>query len=421
VTEPTAGPTGYPAPPTELPPELGRFETEPSTQEIIDGKPGGIPMVGLVLKRTYRIGSRGGWEPVADEEQEVVVEDEIPYEDTEPPFLSPIFHSDDTLFRPRTDVVVQGSAWAPGSPVNRLTVRFRIAELRRDIVVSGLRNVERAPGGELRFTEPEPFESIPLRYDRAYGGVDLKRWLETRTKTEADLQRAMPGLPLASASSYHYPRNPAGVGFVIDAADYDPADLLVPNLEFEHDPITPSRLSVLSPERWPRAPLPAAMDWQACDWFPRHAFLGLHDLVADYAGPLAERDLGWVPSDLLATGSLLHGHAPRPEYGQGASAGMSIDLPLESLRAGVPVKLVNMRAERPELSMELPRDWPAAKLGLGGPTMTDLTPKLNAVVIRPDDLEVVMVWCAETTRSREYTPGQYGDMAAEVEWRRDPR
>ncbi len=421
MTDPATGPSGFPAPPTELPPELGQFETEPSTQEIIDGKPGGVPMVALVLKRTYRIGSRGGWEPVADDDQEVVVEDEIPYEEAEPPFVSPIFHSDDTLFRPRTDVVVQGSAWAPGSPAQRLTVRFRMGDLKRDILVSGARNVERGSARELRFTEPEPFESIPLRYDRAYGGVDLRAWMLTRTPLEADLQRVMPGLPLASSSPYHYPRNPAGMGFLIEAAPYDLADLLVPHLEYEHDPVTADRLAVGSPDRWTSAPLPAGMDWQGCDWFPRKGYLGLHGLPADFAGRVAERDLGWAPADLLQTGSMLQGHQPRAEYGQGASAGMVTDLSLETIRAGIPVKLVHLHPERPELTMELPRDWPVAKLGLGGPSMTDLTPKLSAVVIRPDDLEVVMVWCAETRRSREYTPKQYAEMATEVAWRRDPR
>ena len=410
-----------PTAPIGMPPELGRFEIEPSTQVLVSGAPGGRPLVGLVLKRTYRIGSRGGWEPVADDEQEVVVEEELEYETAEPPFVSPIFHGDDTLFRPRTDVVVQGSAWAPGAPLPRLTVRFRMEGLKRDIVVSGDRRVERCPGGGLRFTDPEPFESIPLRYDRAYGGVDFRAWLLSRTRLEADLQRAVPGVPLASTSPCHYPRNPSGVGFLIDAAPYDPADLLVPNLEFEHDPVTPDRLAVGGPERWPEGPLPAGMDWQGCDWFPRQAFLGLHHLPPDYPGRLAERELGWVPADLLQTGSILHGHRPRPEYGQAASPGMTAALALDVIRRGIPVKLVHLHPERPELAMELPREWPAARLGLAGPAMTDLTPSLSAVVIRPADLEVVMVWCAGTERTREYTPGQYADMAARVEWRRDPR
>jgi hypothetical protein len=295
--------------------------------------------------------------------------------------------------------------------------------LKRDITVYGYRQMERGPTGELRFSEPEPFEAMPLRYDHAYGGVDLRAFLASWAASRDDPSRPQPVMPFAVASPFHYPRNPAGVGFVLAVEPYDLADLLVPNLEYDFDRVTPERLAVGAPRHWPAAPLPAGMDWSSAAWFPRQSYLGVHDLAPGFTGRLIERELGWVPEDLLEIplASRAPGRAIRPGYAQGASPGMAIALPLDSIRRGITVKLVNFSPTQPDLRMELPREWPAARLGLRLPAMTELEPRLSAVVIRPAEQEVVMLWCAQTARERQYTPLQYAEMATDVEWRRDPR
>jgi len=394
---------------------------EPSTEMIVTGRVEGRPTIGLVLKRTYRVGPRGGWEPVADDDQEVVVEEELPYEELEPPFDSPIFHGSDVMFRPLTDVVVQGSAHALTSGIGKLTVGLRIESLKRDITVYGERRVERR-SGELRFSEPEPFETIPIRYDRAYGGVDLHAFYSNPSPLLARVQRSYPGLPVLASSPYHYPRNPTGVGFLISMAPYQLEDLVVPNLEFPFDPVTVARLAVATVNSWPNGPLPAGMDWSSAAWFPRESYLGHHSLPEGYGGRILERELGWAPEDLLEIPLFTRAETPiRAAYAQGASPGMSIPLDLAAIRKGVPMKLVNLHPAQPELRLELPREWPDARLDLGGLSMTALAPSLAAVVIRPDEEEVVMVWHATADEPRERMPEEYAAMRFDVAWRRDPR
>jgi hypothetical protein len=149
----------------------------------------------------------------------------------------------------------------------------------------------------------------------------------------------------------------------------------------------------------------------------------VHDVPAGFAGRLIERELGWVPEDLLdiPLASSAPGRPIRSGYAQGASPGMSIPLSLDTIRRGIRVKLINLHPTQADLRLELPREWPLARLGLGALGMTELTPALSAAVIRPAEEEVVMVWCAHTGHDRAYTPEQYVNMATDVEWRRDPR
>ena len=408
----------------KLAPELGPINPEPSSQEIVVGDFDGRPLIGLALKRTYRIGSRGGWEPVSADDQETVLDGQVDYYEAEPPFCAPVAHGNDVIFRPNTDVVVQGSAYPFGSNARRTTVGVRIGSLKRDIAVFGDRRVERGPSGELRFSEPEPFESMSVRYDRAYGGVDLLGFMDYESPVSEDLEDAVPHIPFDQTTPYHYPRNPAGAGFVVSIEGYELGDLPVPNLEYDFDPVTASRLAVGTPDNWPVAPLPAGLDWFSAAWFPRLAYLGLHCLPGGFVGTVTEQQRGWAAADLLGHPLLT---APNrgpvsSAFGQGASPGMVHPrMPLETIQRGIPVKITNMHPDQPDLVLELPREWPRARLGLSALAKTDLDPHLAAIVIRPAEQEVVMVWSATTGRDRLYTPGQLAEMAAEVEWRREPR
>ncbi len=88
--------------------------------------------------------------------------------------------------KPGTDVVVQGKAYVTGGPrpmtevsVAVLTAITTAEDARKRacrIRVIGDRMVELLANGQLRFTAPEPFVSMDLTYDRAYGGRDI--WAE---------------------------------------------------------------------------------------------------------------------------------------------------------------------------------------------------------------------------------------------------
>jgi hypothetical protein len=74
--------------------------------------------------------------------------------------------------KPRCDVVLLGSAYAPqGRPAERVTVSLRVGPVNKRFDVVGDRGwladmLGVAPAA------PQPFQVMPITYDRAFGGVD---------------------------------------------------------------------------------------------------------------------------------------------------------------------------------------------------------------------------------------------------------
>jgi hypothetical protein len=139
-----------------------------------------------------------------------------------------------------TDVVLIGSAWAVGQrPVPRSQVAMTVAGRQKMILVSGDR-VWR--GGKP--SEAKPFESIPLVWERAFGGVHQRG-----EKVMAE------------------ERNPVGCGFSGGRSASDVEGLAVPNLE---DPARPL-------QQIGESPTPACLAPIAPSWLPRRQFAGTYD------------------------------------------------------------------------------------------------------------------------------------------------
>lgn len=76
-----------------------------------------------------------------------------------------------TWFRSATDIYISGKAWAPrGRPVKEMQVGVRIGPCKKILQVFGER-VWVQGVLELHPLEPRPFESMPLVYERSYGGA----------------------------------------------------------------------------------------------------------------------------------------------------------------------------------------------------------------------------------------------------------
>lgn len=379
--------------------------------------PDGRRSIGLVLKRTYTFQDGGGCTPAEEDRQEEISFAEVPYEEIEPPRVSPIRLDCDLLaFRPKTDVVVQGNAYTYFSGVTQTHVSLRLGTLERTIRVYGDRALLRGLDGKLRFGPPEPFDVMPLRYDRAYGGVDTTA-LRRRPvpKMLQELARAVPDLPIDTDTPFHYARNPCGRGFLIEDDEESVAAVAVPNLEFPFDWITPERLAVGSVHGWVTAPLPAAMDWQSAAWFPRIAYLGAALFPPDYQGPVREAELGWAAADLPEIPPLtsMAEDGPRAEFVQAASAGMS----LARVVPGEMVELRNMHPVYPHCTFRLPEEIPWVRMELAAGEWTDFEPRLNSVVIRPESDEVVMTWCAAAPVGPDFQPDDPDEIRREVSWR----
>lgn len=152
--------------------------------------------------------------------------------------------SDVGLIKPGTDVMLLGSAHAPASrAITQMDVSIAAGPLRKTVRVFGDRVWERRGPGHA-VSQPAPFETMPLIWERAFGGTD-RAGSETRAE----------------------PRNPVGAGYRAKDGEKPLDGLPLPNLE---DPEHPIR-------SWKDAPPPACFGPICGHWEPRKAHAGTYD------------------------------------------------------------------------------------------------------------------------------------------------
>ena len=79
--------------------------------------------------------------------------------------------SDAAFLKPRADVLLTGTAHAPGGrAVPMLRATLQVGSMSKTIAVLGRRRLGGRPGVALRMPDPEPFVQMPLRYENAFGG-----------------------------------------------------------------------------------------------------------------------------------------------------------------------------------------------------------------------------------------------------------
>lgn len=190
----------------------------------------------VAVKATFDIRLDGST-AVAKEQPPVL---RVPEYHGEPGHSSIRYDADLVLTKTTTDVIVVGHAYAPHrTEVAELDVGFRLGPVRKLIRVFGDRR-----WGMQRPTEPAPFSTMPLVYERAFGGVDHRS-----DKPERDWDW----------------RNPVGCGFAISRDHLD--DAPVPNLENSDRLIN----------GWDDRPPPAGFGVVASHWQPRVSFAGTYD------------------------------------------------------------------------------------------------------------------------------------------------
>ena len=90
----------------------------------------------------------------------------------EPGFSACVREADFPLRKPKCDVILTGFAHTPGGrPMERLRVGMAIGPVAKAIDVVGNRHWESVLMSA-EPSEPEPFTSMPISYDYAFGGVD---------------------------------------------------------------------------------------------------------------------------------------------------------------------------------------------------------------------------------------------------------
>ena len=209
-------------------------------------RPDGRELLVVVVKGTFILpGSPAETAELAATQAELVMADEFT---GEPGLSAPRYESDFAPVKPRCDVLLNGSAYAPGGePAKRVKVGLRVSGMQKMFSVVGNRYWRKWLCFVWR-TSPVPFVKMPISYDNAYGGVD---------KTHSDERKHR-----------YYPTNHAGKGFHAN----------LKHDVFDREPL-PNTESFGSRVRWPRSKRhrPMAFGAVARGWQPRPKYGGTYD------------------------------------------------------------------------------------------------------------------------------------------------
>jgi len=289
----------------------------------------GIDTLFTVVKGTFAIGASPS---VADEQVPVVLADE---HEGDPAASSIRVPSDVCLEKPGTDVLLSGSAWAPGGkPAWQMDVSVSVGPVAKTVRVFGDRVWD--AGGAMGWVAS--FVRMPLVWERAFGGTD-----QTKDGPTAE------------------PRNPVGAGFRAPQGVKPLAGLPLPNIE---DP-----LALIS--SWKDAPPPAGFGAVAPHWLPRRKYAGTYDEAwQTKRAPFLPTDFDprfcqVAPLDLVVQGHLRGGELVEV---RGVTATGVLRFPLPTVRVQAEYRLENATEVRPAV--------------------------LDTVIIEPDANRLVMVWRA---------------------------
>jgi hypothetical protein len=153
--------------------------------------PDGRERIVVVVKGTFTIPKTQDELELAETQMPLVMADQH----TGDPGLSATFYeSDFAPFKPRCDVLLNGTAYAPGgNPVQSVEVSVRVGRLKKSFNVVGNRRWQKSLFS-VKAGFAEPFTRMAISYDCAYGGVD------------ADAEQP--------ENKKAYSENPVGIGYL---------------------------------------------------------------------------------------------------------------------------------------------------------------------------------------------------------------
>lgn len=254
-----------------------------------------------------------------------------------------VYDADLLGVKPATDLIVNGRAWAPGGrPVRSVDVQASVGPIRKRLRVFGDRVWQRSAVGPMRISDPVPFTSVAIEYERAFGGWD-------RSARNPDDYR------LDS-------RNPVGTGFI--AARQSSDGVRLPNVEW------PDRLITSSGDHPPPAGF-GVIDWS---WSPRRELAGTYDdnwrknRFPLWAEDFDARYSNCAPSDQQIAGYL---------------------------RGGEAVELINLSRDG-VTRFRLPRIHPGFETRFGAEYVPHRG-HLCTVIIEPESRRLILVWQASLT------------------------
>ena len=125
----------------------------------------------VVVKATYDI-SEDGTLSLSDEQVEPLLAPEYNGADGE---SSLRYDADLIAMKPATDVYLNGIAYAPqNKPTTMVKVSLQIDRMRKELHVYGNKTWQPSLTGAVEPSSSQPFVTMPITYERAFGGFDQK-------------------------------------------------------------------------------------------------------------------------------------------------------------------------------------------------------------------------------------------------------
>jgi len=254
---------------------------------------------------------------------------------TEPGKSSLKYASDFHTGKPATDIIMLGHACAPGKQATtQLDVQLSVGQVNKTVRVYGDRQWR-----DGAMTRPATFTTMPMVYEKAYGGVHFVDGRLAESET----------------------RNPVGRGFAGSRKTEEMDGVPLPNLE------DPASLITSPNDR----PAPACFAASAPNWQPRVGYAGTYDEVWQTTRA------PYLPEDFDKRFlNVAHPELVYPDYLQGGEA----------------VRITNMHP-RGELKFDVPRVQMISRVNMAGQEITPMF-NLETLILEPNQLQMNLVWRA---------------------------
>lgn len=201
----------------------------------------GYPVLVTLVRATYVFAGHGL--TLAEVQPPVPTAGEL-YGDS--PATSSWRYEPETAFiKPATDVILIGHAVPPFRGAVESDVHFQVGPVSKAAHIFGDRQWVRSAGA-VTMTKPQPFDRIPLVYERAFGGRDGTVGTPERPAFET--------------------RNPIGRGYRAPGGSFEEG-IYLPNIEDPADPI----------QRYGQVTSVVGFGFTAANWQPRAALAGTYD------------------------------------------------------------------------------------------------------------------------------------------------
>jgi hypothetical protein len=300
-------------------------------------EPSGRELLVIVIKGTFRIPTEDGAPLRLHDEQLPLVMGDVFF--GEPGLSAPKYEVDFAPRKQRCDVLLNGSAYAPGGkPARRVEVAIQIGSWSKSFAVVGDR-VWEAAGAGIGASAPIPFTVMPITYDRAFGGTD--------TAHEDPAKHAA------------FMANPSGRGFHSQIVN-----------EWIHGTPLPNTEELGNPVKWVNGNYrPMSFGAIGRHWETRAPYAGTYDKA------WLDNEFPFLPQDFDA------------QYYQAAPLDQQLPTPIGEQR----VSLINLTDDGQRVFMLPHLEAPLHVFSTKG-AREDLSAFVDTVMIEPDEARVTLTW-----------------------------